>query len=183
MKLTLVLEVVLLLSSSMGIGAQDIAPLPKLSSPYRLVYGYKDHADFKPKGFRSYREQWDQSWEEVFQHFNIITGRTADVSMIKRLRGDGKVFACHVSNNRDAKNKTAENFTTEWSKPFEETLKSQLPGGFDAISIDELQGDVDDSADSEIAFKALSFFAFYRANFERLSTVNALLDKYYLPFR
>lgn len=129
---------------------------PKLPAPpYRLMYGYKDYADFKPKGVWPDEAQWNQRWSEVFQHFNIITGRTADAGIVTRLRSEGKVFAYHLSNNRDAKHKTTEDFVNEWCKPFEETLGGQLPGGFDAISVDELHGDTDGSADSEITIRAI----------------------------
>ena len=129
---------------------------PKLPAPpYRLMYGYKDYADFKPKGVWPDEAQWNARWAEVFEHFNIITGRTADAAVVKRLRAEGKVFCYHLSNNRDAKHQTTDDFVNEWCKPFEETLNGQLPGGFDAISIDELHGDSDGSADSDITIAAI----------------------------
>ena len=134
--------------------AQDVMAKPKLVPPYRLMYGYKDLANFKPQPFWSDTKECARLWDDVFDHFNIITGKTTDAAVVKRLRERGIVFAFSVSNNRNATHKTTEDFVRDWSKPLQDTLDGQLPGGFDAISIDELHGDADGSADSEITIKA-----------------------------
>ncbi|MBX7209634.1 MAG: hypothetical protein K1X78_15060 [Verrucomicrobiaceae bacterium] len=128
---------------------------PNLTPPYRLMYGYKDLVGFKPQPFWSDTKECERLWDEVFGRFNIITGKTTDAAVVKRLRERGMAFAYSVSNNRNATHKTAEDFVREWSKPLEDTLGGQLPGGFDGISIDELHGDTDGSADSEITIKAV----------------------------
>jgi hypothetical protein len=128
---------------------------PKLVPPYRLMYGYKDLAGFKPQPFWSDAKECDRLWNEVFDHFNIVTGKTTDAAVVKRLRERGIIFAYSVSNNRNATHKTTEDFVREWSKPLEDTLGGKLPGGFDAISIDELHGDSDGGADSEITINAV----------------------------
>ena len=127
--------------------------LPK--PPYRLMYGYKDLVGFKPQPFWSDTKECERLWNEVFDRFNIVTGKTTDAAVVRRLRERGIVFAYSVSNNRNATHKTTEDFVREWSKPLEDTLGGQLPGGFDAISIDELHGDTDGSLDSEITINAV----------------------------
>ena len=128
---------------------------PKLTPPYRLMYGYKDLVGFKPQPFWSNPEECERLWNDVFDRFNIITGKTTDAPVVKRLRERGILFAYSVSNNRNATHKTTEDFVREWSKPLQDTLGGQLPGGFDGISIDELHGDTDGSADSEITIRAV----------------------------
>lgn len=145
----------LLGASSLFSAALADAARPKLTPPYRLMYGYKDLTGFKPQPFWSDAKECERLWNEVFHRFNIITGKTTDAAVVKRLRERGIVFACSVSNNRSATHKTVEDFVREWSKPLEDTLGGQLPGGFDGISIDELHGDTDGSADSEITINAV----------------------------
>jgi hypothetical protein len=89
------------------------------------------------------------------EHFNVITGRTRDADLVKRLRAQGKLFAYHVLNTVDEQHQTADDFVRDWSKPFEDTLDGQLPGGFDAISIDELHSYPDGSRESEVTVTAL----------------------------
>lgn len=143
----------LVFAVSLTVHAQD--DRPKLSTPYRLMYGYKDLAGFKPQPFWSDTKECERLWNDVFDHFNIITGKTTDAAVVKHLRQRGIAFAYSVSNNRNATHKTVDDFVREWSKPLEDTLGGQLPGGFDGISIDELHGDTDGSADSEITIKAV----------------------------
>lgn len=150
--ITLVLAIFCL---SLPAHAQDVGARPKLTPPYRLIYGYKDLAGFKPQPFWSDAKECERLWNEVFDRFNIITGKTTDAAVVKRLRERGIAFVYSVSNNRNANHKTTEDFVREWSKPLEDTLGGQLPGGFDGISIDELHGDTDGSADSEITINAV----------------------------
>ncbi|MBI5801649.1 MAG: hypothetical protein HZA92_13125 [Verrucomicrobia bacterium] len=154
MKLIITLTLAIL-CISIPARAQDANVKPKLTPPYRLMYGYKDLAGFRPQPFWSDTKECARLWDEVFERFNIITGKTTDAAVVKRLREHGIVFAFSVSNNRNATHKTTEDFVREWSRPLEDTLGGQLPGGFDGISIDELHGDTDGSADSEITIKAV----------------------------
>ncbi|MFO1022623.1 MAG: hypothetical protein U0903_18285 [Planctomycetales bacterium] len=142
------------LAGGLGIAAQSVNAEPgpvKFAAPYRVMYGYCDPEDLRVGGFWQSREEWNNSWEDVFQHFNVITGRTTDADLVKRLRAKGKVFAYHVQN----KNENWESLLQEWSRPFEDTLNGDLPGGFDAISIDELHSNPDGSVESDNTIKAL----------------------------
>lgn len=135
--------------------AEAPAARPKLTPPYRLIYGYKDLEHFKPQPFWSDAQQCERGWAEVFKHFNIVTGRTTNAAVVKAMRARGIVFASSVSNNRNATHRTAEDLVRDWVKPLEETLGGELPGGFEAISIDELHGDADGSAEAEVTIKAV----------------------------
>jgi len=125
------------------------------AKPFLVMYGYTDPADVRYGGFWPTREQWEAGWKPVLERFNIITGRTRDAEMVKKLRTQGKLFAYHVLNTIDEKHQTADDFVAEWSKPFEDTLGGQLAGGFDAISIDELHSYPDGSKESETTIAAL----------------------------
>lgn len=128
---------------------------PKLPQPSLIMYGYSDADAVRYSGFWLEREQWEKSWKETVKHYNIITGKTKDAGLVKRLRAQNKIFAYHVNNTRDAKHQTVEDFVRDWSKPFEDTLDGKLPGGFDAISIDELHSDGDGTVESETAIAAV----------------------------
>lgn len=131
------------------------AARPRLSAPYLLMYGYSDPDAVHYSGFWLQREQWERAWQSVLARFTIITGRTTDAALVKRLREQGKVFAYHVSNTLDAQHQTADDLVREWSRPFDDTLDGELPGGFDAISIDELHSYADGSKESGITIAAL----------------------------
>lgn len=154
-KLTLWTLTVLCLWAAMALHAQAPASRPKLTPPYRLIYGYKDLENWKPQPFWLDAKECERRWAEVYEHFNVVTGRTTNAAVVKQMRARGIVFAYSVSNNRNATHRTVDDFVREWTRPLEETLGGTLPGGFDGISIDELHGDTDGSADSEITIKAV----------------------------
>ena len=66
--------------------------------------------------------------------FTIIEGTSRDAAFISELRSQGRVYAAHVTNPVDA---SASDLVTLWRAPFDDTL---VPGGYDAIAIDELHG-------------------------------------------
>jgi len=69
--------------------------------------------------------------------FTVIEGTGTDPDFIKELRADGKIYAAHVTNPTGD---SAAQLVARWRIPFDNTLGGQLPGGYDAISIDELHG-------------------------------------------
>jgi hypothetical protein len=105
-------------------------------------------------------ETWKQHWELVFSRFTVITGRTKDSALVQRLRSKGILFAYHVMNtvsasSQDSREDRTNALVREWSKPFDDNLDGQLPGGFDAISIDEFRANPDGSVEAAIVADAL----------------------------
>lgn len=120
----------------------------------------------------------------MLEKFNVISGLTADANVVKSLRLKKKVFAYHVvghylpyyganvnvfANERMAdlgkighptKAQVADAvriFKRNLSAPFLDTLRGTLPGGFDAIAIDELSNDAwDGSVTGYIQAKAIA---------------------------
>jgi len=124
------------------------------------MYGFGDRTSFPEGDVWPDVETWKQHWELVFSRFTIITGRTEDASLVQRLRSKGVMFAYHVVNTVNAPTQESREERTsalvkEWSKPFEDNLQGSLPGGFDAISIDEFRADPDGSAEAAIVSDAL----------------------------
>ena len=96
-----------------------IDPLnPKLPPIKVVAYGYDD----------SLREKWTAAG--VFDSYTIIAGTTTDAQFVKDLRAKGILFAYLVPPTSSAT-----------SAPFKNTLNGQLPGGFDAIAVDEFNCD------------------------------------------
>ncbi len=128
-------------------GAQEKDPGKKLSIPRPAIFmwGYSD----------SSRTSEKKLWDLTLQTVNIIEGLTSNAKLVRELRAEGKVFAWHVVNRIKAGD-SVESIVEKWSEPFRNTLKGELPGGFDAISIDELHPWPDGDARSELVIKALA---------------------------
>ncbi len=105
------------------------------------------------------------SMDSVLDTMNVIAGRTNDAAFVKRLRTERKIFAVHctdyfpgrkitkdqedpiLAQAYDALNPNPEHVTyidaksddlaDKWSRPFFNDLGGALPGGFDAVLIDE----------------------------------------------
>ena len=119
----------------------------KLSIPRPAIFmwGYSD----------SSRTSEKKLWDLTLRTVNIIEGLTSNAKFVRGLRAEGKVFAWHVV-NRIKEGDAVESIVEKWSEPFRDTLKGKLPGGFDAISIDELHPWPDGDARSELVIKALA---------------------------
>jgi len=111
----------------------------RLKTPTIVMYGYND----------AMRKQWS----ETLKTANVITGHTSDPKFVKTLRDKGVVFAWHVTNPPKAQ--TVAELVDAWSAPFANTLDGKLPGGFDAIAIDELRPVKDGSPQSKRVVAAL----------------------------
>lgn len=110
---------------------------------YTVMYGHSDDPGVT-----------DAFRQHVVPTFNIIEGRSSDASFIKELRGQGKIYAAHVINPTG---ETAAQLLARWRAPFDNTLGGQLPGGYDAIAIDELRGSsTNGTANSNAVVSALS---------------------------
>lgn len=96
------------------------------SAPFLVMYGHSDDAGAT-----------DHFRDVLVPTFNVIEGTSTNVSFIKELRNQGKVYAAHVNNPT---NESASQLLARWRAPFENTLGGRLSGGYDAIAIDELHG-------------------------------------------
>ena len=121
-------------------------PKPALPSPALFMYGYGDAQTENP--------QTAALWRKLFGTFNIIEGTTTNADFVKRLRADGKVFAHHVVNTFE-ETATVDDIVAAWSAPFRNDLDGELPGGFDAIAVDELHSNPDGTPESKRVVAAL----------------------------
>jgi hypothetical protein len=109
---------------------------------YVVMYGHSDDVG-TTDAFR----------EDVVPAFTVIEGTSSNASFIKELRDQGKVYAAHVNN---LAGETAQQLLARWQAPFQNTLGGQLPGGYDAIAIDELLGaSTNGTANSDAVVSAL----------------------------
>ena len=131
--------------------AERRVPVPH---PVLFMYGYSDATTVSSSVWGTL-DQYRALWEKTMGTFTVADGITKDADLVNRLRSQGKVFAYHVSNTIDEKHKTAEDFVSAWSEPFENTLEGKLPGGFDAISIDEFHSYPDGSKESQLQNESL----------------------------
>ena len=150
-------------------GAQEKGPGKKLSIPRPAIFmwGYSDPGKFKgkpgevagrtelPGGGVIVRVDPGGLWKKTLRTVNVVEGLTAEPELVLRLRKEGKVFAWHVVNTIKVGD-TADSIVKKWSEPFRNTFAGRLPGGFDAISIDELHPWPDGDKRSELAIKALA---------------------------
>ncbi len=124
------------------VGLAAVCPAaPKLPRPALVMYGYSDSQK--------------ALWSDGLRHFNIITGQTRDPEFVEQLRDRDVLFAYHVTNTPDEGRTTAREFADYWCRPLEETFADRLPGGFDAISVDEFHSAPDGSEESERTIEAL----------------------------
>ena len=115
---------------------------PPAPEPFIAMYGHSDDPGVT------------DAFRDIIPPFSVIEGTSSDADFIKELRDQGKVYAAHV-NNPVAE--TASQLYDRWSAPFDDTLSGQLPGGYDAIAIDELHGgSTNGTAHSDAVVSALS---------------------------
>lgn len=114
----------------------------KLPSPILFFYGWGDNIveneEFAPNLKNAYIEALDS--------YNIIEGTTVNAELVKKLRSEGKIFAYQTwlpVRYKGYENVTLEQVVDHLAQPFENTLGGELPGGFDAICIDEFGPDID----------------------------------------
>jgi len=122
-----------------GAYAQE-ARRPMPGAPYVLMYGFSD--------------QMLPNWADTLNHANIITGQTADADLVKRLRERGAMFAYHVNAAEAPGRETPAELAGYWCAALENDLGGKLPGGFDAVAIDEI-GSSDGTDESKRICEAL----------------------------
>jgi hypothetical protein len=160
-RLYLVLPLLVMFLPRQDLWAQQTPP-NSIPSPETLLvmYGCCDKTSFPKGDVWPDMETWKEHWELVFSRFTVITGKTEDASLVQGLRSKGILFAYHVVNTvgaspQDSLEERTNALVEEWSRPFENSLEGQLPGGFDAISIDEFRANPDGSAEAAIVAHAL----------------------------
>jgi Carbohydrate binding domain len=126
-------------STAMSATTEDTPDfIPTVPTPFLFMSGYAD-------GFK-------KDFEKMLPYYTAIGGITTDADLVKDLRARGKVFLHQVSNNTAL---SVEELVAQWSAPFENDLNGELPGGFDAISIDELHSNPNGSIESDKVCAAL----------------------------
>ena len=117
-------------------GAFDGTGAVPLPSPFILMSGYHDPAQ--------------AHFQEILPNFTVIAGgSTADAAFVQQLRADGKIFSHHRHNDL---NLTTAQLVARFREPFDSGL---VPGGFDAIHIDEIHPHADGTANSIKQVEAL----------------------------
>ena len=109
--------------------------------PFICLYGHSDD------------EGVTEAFRKLFPRINVIEGTSSNAAFIKELRGKGCIYAAHVTNPVNA---TEDELVAHWRAPFENDLGGQLPGGYDAIAIDELRANFDGSVQSQRVCRALA---------------------------
>jgi hypothetical protein len=124
-----------------------------LPHPVLFMYGYLEALPATGELYTP--QQYNKVWYDTIQVLNVIDGITQNADFVNRLRAQGKIFTYHVLNHVDATHKTVDDFVNAWSQPFENTLGGKLPGGFDAICIDEFNTYRDGTPESRLQNEAL----------------------------
>ena len=128
---------VILLMCAM-LAAVSHAQTPK---PFICMYGHSDDAGVT------------EAFRKLIPRLNVIEGTSSNVAFIKELRAKDCIYAAHVTNPVAA---TEDELVALWKAPFENDLGGQLPGGYDAIAIDELRANHDGSLQSQRVCRALA---------------------------
>ena len=121
----------------LGLASNTFAQTP---DPFFLMYGHYDGPGVSAE------------FEKIMPPFTAVEGTSTDANFINSLRVQGKVYAAHVTNPT---NYTTSQLVALWRAPFENTLGGQLPGGYDAIAIDELRNNANGTTQSNRVVAAL----------------------------
>ena len=113
----------------------------KTPKPFICMYGHSDDAGVT------------DAFRKLIPRINVIEGTSTNAAFIKELRSKGCIYAAHVTN---PVSETEDELVARWRAPFENNLGGQLPGGYDAIAIDELRADPDGSVQSQRVCGALA---------------------------
>ena len=124
-----------------GVLTQVVRGQDQVPKPFICMYGHSDDGGVT------------EAFRKLIPRINVIEGTSSNASFIQELRGQGCIYAAHVTNPVSA---TAEELVTLWRAPFENELGGQLPGGYDAIAIDELRANPDGSEQAERVCRALA---------------------------
>jgi hypothetical protein len=104
---------------------------PAVPNPFLFLSGYSD-------GGKS-------DFQQVLPYYTAVGGITSDAGFVQGLRDQGKLFLYQTI---ATPSKTVAQLVADWSVPFQNTLGGALPGGFDAIQIDEFGAYPDGSAEA-----------------------------------
>ena len=125
------------LAVSMGLPTCAVAETPQ---PFICMYGHHDGQGVT------------DAFRKLVPRITVIEGTSRNAAFIKELRRKKCVYAAHVNNPPSA---DVAELLKRWKAPFEDDLGGKLPGGYDAIAIDELRQDLDGSRQAKIVCEAL----------------------------
>ena len=112
----------------------------KSPRPFICMYGHSDNAGVT------------DAFRKLVPRINVIEGTSRNATFIKELRKQRCIYAAHVNSPPGA---SLEELVKRWAAPFKDDIGGKLPGGYDAIAIDELRADVNGSKQSAIVCEAL----------------------------
>ena len=108
-----------------------LAAAPAVPNPFLFMSGYSDPSK--------------SAFQQILPYYTAIGGITTDAALVQDLRAKGKLF---LHQTIATPTKTVAQLVADWSAPFNNTLGGALPGGFDAIQIDEFGAYPDGSAEA-----------------------------------
>ena len=109
--------------------------------PFVCMYGHSDDRGVT------------DAFRKLVPRINVIEGTSTNAAFIRELRARDCIYAAHVTNPETA---TTGQLLARWRMPFDNTLGGRLPGGYDAIAIDELRSNPDGSVQSRRVCDALA---------------------------
>ncbi len=116
------------------------AERPAVSRPFLFMYGHSDN-DWVHEGI-----------ERITPPFTGLEGTSTNADVIKEFRDRGVVYAGHVVNPVTA---TKDELVATWRAPFDNDLGGTLPGGYEAIAIDEFRDNRDSTLQCDRVCRAL----------------------------
>ncbi|MDP7398603.1 MAG: hypothetical protein QF541_17170 [Lentisphaeria bacterium] len=117
-----------------------VAERPAVPRPFLFMYGHSDN-DWVHEGI-----------QRITPPFTGLEGTSANADVIKEFRARGVVYAAHVINPVTA---TKDELVATWRAPFDNDLGGDLPGGYEAIAIDEFRDNRDSTRQCDRVCRAL----------------------------
>ena len=136
-------------------GSQEQTQRPGIPEPFIFVAGWSDNIGKKPL-FWWNNDSYQAAWQRLLPYLTVVVGTTSNADFVRSLQSQGKLFAYSVHEPTNSENSriTPEDLSAAWAAPFRNTLAGRLPGGFDAICIEEF-GFPDGSERSKLDTQAL----------------------------
>jgi hypothetical protein len=116
------------------------AERPAVPRPFLFMYGHSDN-DWVHEGI-----------QRITPPFTGLEGTSTNADVIKEFRAKGVVYAAHVVNPVTA---TKDELVATWRAPFDNDLGGDLPGGYEAIAIDEFRDNRDSTLQCDRVCRAL----------------------------
>jgi len=128
---------------------------PGIPEPFVFMAGWSDDIGRRPLFYWN-NDSYQAAWQRLLPHLTGVIGTTSNADFVRSLQSKGTLFAynVHEPTSSGSSRITPEDLSAAWAAPFRNTLAGRLPGGFDAICIDEF-GFPDGSERSKLDTQAL----------------------------